>query len=555
MKKQWWHEKIAYQIYPKSFMDSNGDGIGDIKGITSKLDYLKELGIDLLWICPIYTSPMIDQGYDISDYYSIHPCFGTMSDFDELLTEAKRRDMHILMDLVVNHCSDQHIWFQEAMKDPDGKYGKYFYIMDGKDGNPPNNWRSEFGGSCWERLPGCENKFYFHTFAKEQPDLNWENEELREEIYKMVNWWLDKGIAGFRVDAIINIKKDLTWEDLPADSPDGTAIVFDMNKKTHGIGEFLSELRDRCFTPHQAFTVGEVFNTTPEQLEEFVGENGYFSTMFEFEHCLTTFTGTYWHENALFDFKKWRNTVLNNQVAIHDVAFEANIIENHDQTRGVSLFIPENEYSYESVTALAALMLLLRGIPFIYQGQEIGMRNCHYRSAEEYEDISTLEQYRQAMKDGCTHEKAMETCYQYSRDNARTPMQWNDRDNAGFTAGTPWFGVNPDYTMISVEKDMAAEKSVFRFYQSLIRLRKSSAYNDVLVEGKTKPLYMEEDHIFAYERVLGAQTVAVISNFCNEKCEINVEKKYENVLLNNYPEIVWNENKIMMYPYQTIVLY
>ena len=556
MKKKWWHEKVAYQIYPKSFMDSNGDGIGDIKGITSKLDYLKELGVDILWICPIYASPMVDQGYDISDYYAINPCFGTMEDFDELLAETKKRDMHILMDLVVNHCSNQHEWFQKALKDPDGEYGKYFYILDGKDGNPPNNWRAEFGGSCWEKVPGYENKFYFHTFAKEQPDLNWENKTVREEVYKMVNWWLEKGISGFRVDAIINVKKDLTWASLPADSEDGMVSVFETNKLAHGVGEFLGELRDRCFKPHNALTVGEVFNTTPEQLEEFIGDNGYFSTMFEFDHYLTTFAGSHWCDNLPFEFKKWRNVILNNQVYVNELAYEANIIENHDQPRGASHFIPEEDYSYESVTALATLMLFLKGIPFIYQGQEIGMTNCHILSADQYEDISTLEQYKQALFKGHSEEEALKVCYRYSRDNARTMMQWNDQKHAGFTAGEPWFLVNPNYQDINVEKDMHSEKSIFQFYKSLIALRKNREYENVFVDGNTKPMYMEEDHIFAYERIAkdGNHKVLVLSNYQNCDYELPVEGAYGSVLMNNYPELEIRDGKYFLKPYQTVIL-
>ena len=556
MKKQWWHNKVAYQIYPKSFYDTNGDGIGDLKGITAKLDYLKELGVDILWICPIFASPMVDQGYDISDYYSINPCFGTMEDFDELLVDTKKRDMHILMELVVNHCSDQHEWFQKAMKDPEGEYAKYFYIMDGNDGNPPNNWRAEFGGSCWEKVPGYENKFYFHTFAKEQPDLNWENRAVREEVYKMVNWWLEKGISGFRIDAIINIKKDLTWESLPPDCEDGTVCVFETNKRAHGIGEFLGELRDRCFQPHNALTVGEVFNTTPEQLEEFIGEDGYFSTMFEFEHCLTTYTGAHWCDNSPFEFKKWRNVVLNNQVYINDLAFEANIIENHDQSRGVSYFIPEEDYSFESVTALATVMLLLKGIPFLYQGQEIGMRNCRFDSAEMYEDISTLEQYKQAVLKGHDNRSALDVCYQYSRDNARTPMQWSGEKNAGFTTGTPWFYVNPNYKEINVQADLSSTKSIFRFYKELIALRKKPEYEDILIEGNTNPIYMEEDFVFAYERISvnKNEKIIVISNYQNTKFKLRFEHSFEDVLLNNYDSLECENEFLILEPYQTIVL-
>ena len=572
MKKQWWHNKIAYQIYPKSFLDTNGDGIGDLGGIIEKLDYLKDLGIDIIWISPIYASPMVDQGYDVSDYYKINPCFGTMEEFDHLLAEAKKRDMHILMDLVVNHCSDQHEWFQKAIADPDGKYGKYFYIMEGKDGNPPNNWRAAFGGSCWDKVPGYDNKYYFHSFAKEQPDLNWENEEVREDIYKMVNWWLDKGISGFRIDAIINIIKDLTWKSQPADCQDGMVSVFEVNKNVRGIGRFLGELRDRCFKPHNAFTVGEVFNTTPDQLEEFIGDNGYFSTMFEFEHCLSTMNGPHWCDSLDFDFKKWRDLVLNNQVYVNDLAFQANIIENHDQTRGASYFIPEEDYSYESVTALATLMLLLRGIPFIYQGQEIGMRNCHFSSADYYEDISTQEEYKQALAKGHSPGSAMKTCYQYSRDNGRTPMQWSGEKHAGFTSGEPWFYVNPNYVDINVEANEKADKSILKFYKELIALRKNPEYESMLVDGVLKPILMEEDEIFAYERVSEAgEKITVISNFANAEKELDLTRMVNDnfsldsekllhtpisvyqILLNNYENVNLDAEKLILRPYQTIV--
>lgn len=288
--RPWWRNKIAYQIYPKSFLDGNGDGIGDLPGVLSKLDYLKDLGVDILWLSPVYPSPMVDQGYDISDYYGIDPCFGTMEDLEALIRELKRREMYLVMDLVVSHCSDQHPWFREAVRDPTGKYGQYFYLKPGRNGGPPNNWRAEFGGSCWERLPGSD-LYYFHTFAKEQPDLNWENPEVRREICDMVNWWLDKGVSGFRLDAIINLKKDLRFRDGPADSPDGTCAVSKMLPRTAEIGAFLNQLKRECFLPHDAFTVGEVYSITPERVAEFGGPEGYFSTLFDFGHFLTGHRG------------------------------------------------------------------------------------------------------------------------------------------------------------------------------------------------------------------------------------------------------------------------
>ena len=313
MAAPWWHGKVAYQIYPKSFCDSNGDGIGDLPGVRSKLDYLKELGVDLLWLSPVSVSPRVDQGYDIAGCRQIVPRFGTMEDMEALIRESKKRGMALIMDLVVNHCSDQHPWFQAALRDPEGRYGRYFYFKEGVAGGPPNNWRSAFGGSCWEPVPGRNNLYYFHTFAKEQPDLNWEHPELRREICDMVNWWLDKGISGFRVDAIINIKKDLSWRSGPPDSPDGTCSVFQMLPKTREIGAFLGELKETCLTPHGAFTVGEVFDITRDRLPEFGGAEGYFSTLFDFEHCLVNQTGVHWYQHQPVRFGPWREAVFRAQ--------------------------------------------------------------------------------------------------------------------------------------------------------------------------------------------------------------------------------------------------
>lgn len=288
MGKKWWHDKVAYQIYPKSFLDTNGDGIGDLRGIISKLDYLKKLGIDIIWLSPIYKSPFVDQGYDIADYYAIAEEFGTMEEFDELLAEAKKRDMHIIMDLVINHCSDKHEWFQKALADPDGAFADYFYFRKGKNGNPPSNYRSYFGGSCWEKVPGTD-KYYFHMFAKEQPDLNWENPKLRQELYKMINWWLEKGLSGFRIDAIINIKKDLNFPDFAPDGKDGLASCWKMVESVDGVGELLEDLKKSTFEKYDAFTVGEVFNMKPDELPEFIGETGHFSTIFDFSAILLCF--------------------------------------------------------------------------------------------------------------------------------------------------------------------------------------------------------------------------------------------------------------------------
>ena len=379
MKKQWWHTKTAYQIYPKSFYDSNGDGIGDLQGIIRKLDYLKYLGIDIIWLSPIYVSPLADQGYDIADYYDIDPRFGTMEDMDQLLREAKKRDMYVRMDLVVNHCSDEHIWFKKACEDPDGRYGKYFYIETVKPGEKlPCNWRSYFGGPVWEKLPGHEDKYYLHVFHKKQPDLNWENPLLREEVYKMVNWWLDRGLAGFRIDAIINIKKALPFKDYPADREDGLARIDQMLHEAKGVGVFLGELRDRCFAPHKAFTVGEVFNEKPEELPDFIGDDGYFSSMFDFEETVFGSSPDGWHKNLDITPDDYRDCVFRTQKKIGDIAFISNIIENHDEPRGVSRYLPEGQQDDASKKLLATVYFLVKGLPWIYQGQELGMENTSF---------------------------------------------------------------------------------------------------------------------------------------------------------------------------------
>ena len=472
MEKKWWHDKVAYQIYPKSFLDTNGDGIGDLRGIISKLDYLKKLGIDIIWLSPIYKSPFVDQGYDIADYYAIAEEFGTMEEFDELLAEAKKRDMHIIMDLVINHCSDKHEWFQKALADPEGEYADYFYFREGKNGNPPSNYRSYFGGSCWEPVPGTD-KYYFHMFAKEQPDLNWENPKLRQKLYDMINWWLEKGLSGFRIDAIINIKKDLKFPDFEPDGADGMAGCWKMVESVDGVGELLEDLKKNTFQKYDAFTVGEVFNMKADELPEFIGENGHFSTIFDFSaHCLSD--GEHgWYDAPKMEFSKWRKAIFQSQVETQKYGFKANIIENHDEPRGVSRFLPAYAQTPAGTKMLGTVNLLLRGIPFIYQGQEIGMKNAKWNSIDEFDDISTKDQYQIARGAGLSDREAMEACNRMSRDNARTPMQWTSGENAGFTKGTAWLKINPDYKEINVEDQENNPDSVLNYYRKLVALRKS----------------------------------------------------------------------------------
>ena len=532
MEKKWWHDKVAYQIYPKSFLDTNGDGIGDLAGILSKLDYLKGLGIDILWLSPIYPSPFADQGYDISDYYGIARQFGTMEQFDELLAQAKKRDMHIIMDLVINHCSNEHEWFRKALADPEGEYADYFYFRRGKNGNPPSNLRSYFGGSCWEPVPGTD-KYYFHMFAKEQPDLNWENPIVRQKLYDMVNWWLDKGLAGFRIDAIINIKKDLSFPDYPADGADGLAMCTKMVDSVEGVGAFLGDLKAHTFAKHDAFTVAEVFNMKPEELKCFIGEDGYFSTMFDFSaHILST--GAHgWYDAPDIDFARWRDVIFQSQLETQGIGFKANIIENHDEPRGASRFLPSYARNPMGKKMLGTVSLLLRGIPFLYQGQEIGMTNAHWNSIEEFNDINTKDQYRVALDAGLTEEQALAACEKMSRDNARTPMQWDSSPNAGFTTGTPWLKVNDNYPEINVAAQENDPDSVLNYYRRLTALRKSPEYRQLFTYGKFRPAFENSHRILAYYREKDNQRVLVAANFGRETQHLHLPGAVKKTLLTN----------------------
>lgn len=554
MTKKWWHDKVAYQIYPKSFLDTNGDGIGDLRGIIAKLDYLKALGIDILWICPIYPSPFVDQGYDISDYYGIDPVFGTMEEFDQLLFEAKKRDMYLVMDLVINHCSDKHPWFQKALADPYGEYGDYFYFRRGKDGMPPSNTRSYFGGSTWEPVPGQKDLYYFHAFAKEQPDLNWENPKVLQELYAMVNWWLEKGVAGFRIDAIINIQKDISFPSYEPDGPDGLASVVRMIQQADGIGNKLQALKANTFAKYDAFTVAEVFNMKKEELADFIGENGHFSTMFDFSaNCLSDGPGG-WYRNREIAFDDLRKTIFQSQQECMGVGFLANILENHDEPRGCSRFLPPYARNEQGIKMLGTISVLLRGLPFLYQGQEIGMSNCRMRSVAEYDDINTKNEYRLALEAGLTEQEALDVCFRYSRDNSRTPMQWDASENAGFTQGTPWLKVNPNYTCVNAAKQEQQEDSVLNYYKKLIALRKSSEYKELFVYGAFAPLFQDEENILAFRRFLDGRDVVVVANFDQKERKLRGEPLTGRSLLLSNAAAVPADDGVVLAPSQVMVL-
>jgi len=554
MKKEWWQEKVAYQIYPKSFKDTKGNGIGDIKGIIEKLDYLKELGIDIIWISPCFLSPLADQGYDIADYYKIDPRFGSNEDMEELISEAKKRDMYILLDLVVNHCSDEHEWFRKALADPKGPFAKYFYFEEGVDGHEPNNWRSYFGGSVWEKVEGTENTYYLHLFHKKQPDLNWENPELREEIYKMINWWLDKGIAGFRIDAILNIKKvfPLRGHDFPVDRDDGMSNCTRMITEAEGIGDFLGEMRDRCFKPHHAFSVGEVFNETEAQIPEFIGENGYFSSMFDFRAHSSARSELGWYDAGIVTPNMYRDACFLTQKLVNPVGFISTIIENHDEPRGVSFYIPKEDLSKKAKKFLATMQMLQRGLPFIYQGQEIGMENVLLTSIREVDDISTLDEYEVCLREGFSEEEALRIVNRYSRDNARTPVQWDSSKNAGFTTGTPWLPLNPNYKKINEAQQEKDPESVLSYYKKLTALRKNPEYKETMVYGDFVPFMADEDRLMAFYRK-GEKTLLILGNYRKEERELELPAPVKKLVLSNAEPRITGR-KITLSGYEATIL-
>ena len=553
VKAKWWQNRVAYQIYPKSFKDCNGDGVGDIRGIIEKLDYLQSLGIGLLWISPMYQSPFVDQGYDISDYYAIDPIFGTMEDFDELIVEADKRDIKIVMDLVINHCSDQHQWFQEALKDPSGPYADYFYFIESPDG-PPNNWRSYFGGSVWEQLPGT-NTYYLHSFHKTQPDLNWQNPRLRQEIYQMVNWWLDKGIAGFRIDAIINIKKNLTWQSYPADRPDGLVAVQRSLQDAQPIEPFLNELKAECFEPHQAFTVGEVFDASESELHEFMGDKGYFSSIFDFSQTELGKSPLGWYDHQPVTAEMIKEAIFQTQAKTQEAGYWSTIIENHDEPRGVNFYLQGQEINDSSKKLLATMLMMRRGLPFIYQGQEIGTENRQFESLAQVNDIDSINEYHNAIANGLAEDEALEVLNRYSRDNARIPLRWNKCQWGGFTTGQPWLQGAVKGNLTDVASQLEDKQSLWYWYQTLIQLRTSSIYGEVIVSGSFLPLFRDVKNLMAFERSNQTHCLWVVLNYQKQEQVLDLGRKWQSVLLNNLEELDSTENQVLkLAPYQALVL-
>ncbi|WP_407943924.1 glycoside hydrolase family 13 protein [Macrococcoides caseolyticum] len=545
--RTWWKEAVCYQIYPRSFKDSNGDGIGDINGITEKLDYLKELGIDVIWVSPIFESPNDDNGYDISDYQEIMRDFGTMEDFDRLLYEVHARDMKLILDLVINHTSDEHSWFVESKKSKDNEFRDWYIWKDGKGDKEPNNWASIFEGSAWE-YDATTNQYYMHVFSRKQPDLNWENENMRQAIYNMVNWWLDKGIDGFRVDAISHIKKSFDKGDLPGADKLGYAESFEGHMNQPGIQEHLQELKENTFDKYDIMTVGEANGVTIEDSDEWVGEeNGKFNMVFQFEHL------NLWDHNVgkSFDIKGYKDVLNSWQKGLENKGWNALFIENHDRQRVSSTWGDDEEYWYESSTSHAVVYFLQQGTPFIYQGQEIGMTNYPFEDIIDFDDVHAKNIYNQELKKGVPKEEVMEMLRRISRDNTRTPMQWDDTKNAGFTKGTPWLKVNPNFEDINVFKQEKDENSILNFYKQLIQLKKKHL---TLTYGTFDLIYPEDTKVFAYTRTYEGDQFIIIGNLSHDKVTLkkdeSLKMKDESLVLYNYQKEDRSEDIFTFQPFE-----
>ena len=531
MKRNWWKEAVAYQVYPRSFNDSNGDGIGDLPGLIEKLDYLENLGIDVIWLSPMYSSPNDDNGYDISDYKGIMSEFGTMDDFDQLLSSIHQRGMKLILDLVVNHTSDEHPWFIESKSSKASAKRNWYIWADPKpDGSEPNNWESIFNGSTWE-FDESTKQYYFHLFSKKQPDLNWENPDVRQAVFDMMNWWFEKGIDGFRVDAITHIKKNFEAGDLPI--PDGKkfAPAFDVDMNQPGIQEWLQEMKDKSLSRYDIMTVGEANGVTPNDAEEWVGEEkGKFNMIFQFEHLGLWSTG-----DTKFDVKAYKQVLNRWQKQLENVGWNALFIENHDQPRRVSTWGDDKNYWYESATSHATAYFLQQGTPFIYQGQEIGMTNYPFESIESFNDVAVKTEYQIVKKEGGDVNQLLDKYKMENRDNARTPMQWNNSINGGFTTGKPWFHVNPNYTEINVKQQLNDKFSILSYYKALIQLKKSDL---IYTYGKFNMVDAENEHVFAYTRSFKNNTVLIVANLTNEVSELNLPFELDissvDIKLHNY---------------------
>lgn len=538
MERKWWHSSVVYQIYPRSFNDSNGDGIGDINGIREKLDYLKELGIDVIWLSPVYKSPNDDNGYDISDYCDIMDEFGTMDDMEKLLKEANEKGIKILMDLVVNHTSDEHKWFIEAKKSKDNKFRDYYIWRDPVNGHEPNNLGSCFSGSAWQ-YDESTDQYYLHLFSKKQPDLNWENENVRNEVYKMMNFWIDKGIGGFRMDVI----------DLIGKVPD--EMITGNGPKLH---DYLQEMNKAALEGHDLLTVGETWGATPEIAKLYSNpKRKELSMVFQFEHIgLDQIEGKEKWDVKPLDLLDLKKVLSKWQTELEGEGWNSLFWNNHDLPRIVSRWGNDKEYRVESAKMLATLLHGMKGTPYIYQGEELGMTNVRFEDINEYNDIETLNMYKDRISKGYSHDEIMASIYAKGRDNARTPMQWDSTENAGFTTGKPWLKVNKNYKFINVEDCLQDKDSIFYHYKKLINIRK---HNDTIIYGNYKLLLPEDKNVFAYSRELNGDKIVVVCNFYNKEINLNFKEDFNNVeiLLSNYKDSSILMKDLKLRPYEAIM--
>ncbi|MDD3333937.1 MAG: alpha-glucosidase [Eubacteriales bacterium] len=552
-EKNWYKNAVVYQLYPKSFYDSNGDGIGDIRGIIQKLDYIQSLGVTVIWLCPVYCSPMKDNGYDISDYYRIDPSFGNNDDLDELIELSRARGIGVVMDMVVNHCSDQHEWFQKAIADPEGPFADYFYIRKGQQSGPPNNWRCWFGGSAWEPIENTPY-YYLHVFTKQQPDLNWENPKLREEIFRIMNFWLDKGVVGFRLDAITDLKKLPGLPSLPPDGEDGLAAVNRWTENVPGIGAFLSEMKERTYGRVNAMTVGEAGGVKAGELMDYISlDDGYFSMIFDFSISRVN-VGFYWCDVLDWNTETLKQRLQQTVKQNGSLGWMGIVLENHDQPRCIDHFLPESGRNFYGASLLALMQLMRRGTPFVYQGQEIGMRNVAWADIQEYDDVSSHSQYQEAKRRGFSDAQAMAFIHSMSRDNSRTPFQWSSALSAGFTTGKPWLKANEQYAQINVEKQEQDQRSLLNWYRKLIKLRTSSPWTEVLIDGSEEYVYQEIPNLLAYVRELNGQKLFILCNF-QDREQVLALGTFQTILADNYGRACLTDGqKITLRPYEAVLL-
>ena len=536
--KDWWKNSVVYQIYPRSFKDSNGDGFGDLKGIIEKLPYLQNLGIDVIWLSPVFDSPQDDNGYDISDYRKIYAGFGSNEDMDELIGKAHEHGIKIILDLVVNHTSDEHAWFVESRKSKDSKYSDYYIWKDPKaDGSEPNNWGSSFCGSAWE-YDEERGQYYLHFYSRKQPDLNWENPEVRQALFDAANFWLDKGVGGFRIDAIVYIKKP-AFEDGPVDGADGLSGIHEMTANTPGILDFLHEFRRNVFDGHDIFTVGEANGVSPEELPQWVGKDGVFSMLFEFSHLELSYPeGEIWCKRFAWKLGQLKDALSASQAATAKEGWYPIFFENHDQNRAMHRYFPEGTDPKTAAKALATVLFTLRGTPFVYEGEEIGMTNTAFPKIEDYNDISTHGQYEYALKEGLSPEEALKAVQFQSRDNARTPMQWTRDTNAGFTSGKPWLPVHKDFMDCCVEAESEDGTSVLSYYRQMNRERTEGKASEILLQGSYEELLHEDEHVYAFKRVLGEHAAYTVVNFTNDTVTYD-SSVFEDadILIGNYENV------------------